>query len=134
MKLLKHHLAHVFGALAVLMQVILPGVAAYAEDRGVDVSHFFCTEGQTLSPEMQAAADELSLLLGETQDADDSFDDEGDCCVLCSGLHADLEKPLDPLSALVRYTQRDSFIPFEVGLVHEAQGPPVGVRGPPNNI
>lgn len=123
--------ARLLAMLAIVLQALLPGSIAVAEARGVDVSRFMCAPTGEMSPETRAAAERIARLLGE-----DLPDEQpsGEHCPLCTLVHGvPLPEPAS-LNAPPAFEREQAFIRFEPGLVHRAQGPPLGSRGPPSHI
>jgi len=123
--------ARFLAMLAIILQALLPGTMAVAESNGVDVSRFMCVPSGEMSPETRAAAERIAKLLGE-----DLPDEQapGDHCPLCTLVHGvPLPEPA-ALNAPPAFEREQSFGRFEPGLVHRAQGPPLGSRGPPFHI
>lgn len=121
-------LARFLAMLAIVLQAFLPGSVAVAESNGLDVSRFMCAPFGETSPETRAAAERIAKLLGE-----DLPDEQpsGGHCPLCTLVHG---VPLPEPAAIVAPTafpREQVFVRFEPGLVREAQGPPLGSRGPP---
>ena len=126
---IRHRAASVFAMLAIVLQVSLPATLAVAESNGVDVSRFICTPSGQVSAEAKAALEELAKLLGE--EAPDHQPLSGHC-PFCTLAHAiPLPEPV-ALAVPAEYASVVDFVRTEPGsLVHEAQGPPLGSRGPP---
>ena len=124
-------LARFLAMLAIILQVFLPGTMAVAESNGVDVSRFMCAPSGEISLETYAAAERIAKLLGEDLPDDPP---SGDHCPLCTLVHGvPLPEPT-ALDAPTAFAREQAFVQFEPGLVREAQGPPLGSRGPPSHI
>lgn len=124
-------LARLLAMLAIILQALMPGTMAVAESNGVDVSRFMCAPSGEMSPETRAAAERIAKLLGE-----DLPDEQpsGDHCPLCTLVHGvPLPQPaaIDPPTTFPR---KQTCVRYEPGLVQQAQGPPLGSRGPPSHI
>lgn len=123
--------ARFLAMLAITLQALLPGSIAVAETKGVYVSRFMCAPSGEMSPETRAAAERIARLLGE-----DLPDEQpsGEHCPLCTLVHGvPLPEPA-ALNATPSFEREQVFVRFEPGLVHRAQGPPLGSRGPPIHI
>jgi hypothetical protein len=124
-------LARFLAMLAIILQAVLPGSLAVGESNGVDVSRFLCAPSGEMSPETRAAAERIARLLGE--DLPDQ-QPTGEHCPLCTLVHGvPLPEPI-ALDAPTAFPREQVFVRFEPGLVHRAQGPPLGSRGPPSHI
>ncbi|ADM08761.1 hypothetical protein PB2503_03427 [Parvularcula bermudensis HTCC2503] len=123
--------ARLLAMLAIVLQAFLPGSMAVAEAKGVDVSRFMCSPSGQLSPDSRAAAEQIARLLGEDVPADQPFDAH---CPLCTLAHSVLAPAPLVVAAPRAFPLEQIFVRFEPGLVREAQGPPVGSRGPPSHI
>lgn len=115
-------------AVLVLLQAALPASLAMAAESGVDPSRFICSPSGQLTPEAKAAAEQIARLLGEVPD--DSPDVE-DHCPHCTLAQQAALPVLVQHIAPTRSADHKIFLRHERGLVHEAQGPPLGSRGPP---
>lgn len=123
--------ARFLAMLAIILQAFLPGSMAVAESSGVDASRFMCAPSGEMSPETRAAAERIAKLLGE-----DLPDEQppGDHCSLCTLVHGvPLPQPA-VFDAPTTFAREKVFVRFEPGLLHQAQGPPLGSRGPPSYI
>lgn len=124
-------LARFLAMLAIILQALLPGTMAVAESNGVDVSRFMCAPSGEMSPETRAAAERIARLLGE-----DLPDEQpsGDHCPLCTIVHGvPLPEPA-AFDAPTAFPREQTCVRYEPGLVQQAQGPPLGSRGPPSHI
>ena len=126
---IRYRAASFFAVLAIVLQGLLPGTLAVAESNGVDVSRFICASSGQVSAEAKAAIEELAKLLGEETPERHSFDGH---CPLCTLVQAmPLPEPVTVAAAAELALVADH-VRYEPGsLVHEAQGPPLGSRGPP---
>lgn len=124
-------LARFAAVLAIILQAFLPGTMAVAESNGVDVSRFMCGPSGEVSPETRAAAERIAKLLGE-----DLPDEQppGDHCPFCTLVHGvPLPQPA-AFDASTAFPREQTCVRYEPGLVQQAQGPPLGSRGPPSHI
>ena len=126
---IRHRAASFFALLAIVLQGLLPGTLAVAEANGVDVSRFICAPSGQLSADAKAAIEALAKLLGEEVPDDQPFDGH---CPYCTLVHAiPLPEPVT-LAAPAEHASVVGSVRYEPGsLVHKAQGPPLGSRGPP---
>lgn len=128
---LLHKVARLLAICALFLQAVLPGTLSYAESRGLDVSDLICTTPGELTPQSRAAVQRLADLLQEEAPEHESSKDH---CPLCTIAHAaPLPAPVILATPLI-VPLDDDFVRFESGLVHKAQGPPIGSRGPPATI
>lgn len=117
--------------LAIVLQAFLPASIAVAESSGFDVSRFVCAPSGEMSPETRAAAERIAKLLGEDLPAEQP---SGDHCPLCTLVHGVPVPEPAAFDAPTAFPREQPFVRFEPGLVREAQGPPLGSRGPPSHI
>lgn len=124
--------ARFFAILAIVAQVLLPGTLAVAASNGIDVSRFICAPSAKLSAEEKAAIEQVATLLGEEAPDGQPFDGH---CPLCTLVHvAPLAEPAI-LAAPAEFTSVTDYLCYEPGdFVRNAQGPPLGSRGPPRHL
>ena len=122
--------ARFLAMLAMVLQVLLPVSMAQAQSQGVDVSRFICAPTGEVSPESRAAAEWIAKLLGEETPDEHSSDRH---CPACTLSHA-AALP-DPITVAVPCAspRGQMSVRYRPGLIREAQGPPVGARGPPSD-
>ena len=127
-----HKAPHLLAAIAACLQIFLPGVMSVARANGIDVTRYICiTPGVEASAEAQAVAAEVAALLGEDNQSNLASVDHCPLCTFAQGA------PL-PAPALVdvpcHYEVSENwFDRYEPGRIQEAQGPPLGSRGPPSH-
>lgn len=125
-------LARCLAVLAVAFQAMVPGMMAYADVQGLDVSRYFCGSSDTLSAGERATVDDIARLLGETPRGQKSG--SGGHCPLCTLSHAVLAAPpvAVPLPCERRFQR--AVIGHAGDPHHDTPGPPVGPRGPPLHV
>lgn len=123
--------ARLFAAIAICVQVLMPGMMAHASDEaGFNPAHLMCLPGQTLTQAEQAIVNELAEALGLPSDMPDKTS-RHEHCALCAFSHAvPLTDPVFPV-AMLRYERARLEPLYQAGIVHPPQGPPVGATGPP---
>ncbi|AXE63967.1 hypothetical protein BBF93_06845 [Hyphomonas sp. CACIAM 19H1] len=121
-------LALFLAMLGMALQVFLPGPMAVAEPDDAGIARFLCVSSGSGAPDVYAAAVHLAELLGE--DAPDQSGHDGHCPACTVPFHEPLPEPVI-LGAPVARFRAGVFVRFEPGLIREAQGPPLGSRGPP---
>lgn len=117
--------------LAIILQAFLPASVAVVESNGFDESRFMCAPSGGMSSETRAAAERIANLLGEDPPAEQPL---GDHCPLCALVHGVPVPEPAAFDAPTAFPREQTFVRFEPGLVREAQGPPLGSRGPPCQI
>ena len=126
-------LARILAISALCLQLLLPATVAMAQENGVDVSQYICvTPGVQPSAKVKAQAARLAALTSDTDDQKPLA--YSGHCPLCSIAHC-APLPTAPditLPAGLRLPR--VYTSYESGIVYEAQGPPVGSRGPPSLI
>ena len=123
--------ARLLAVLAIVLQALLPGSLALAAPEGVDVSHFLCTPSGEISPDARAAAERIARLLGEEPPDDRA---SGEHCSFCTPVQG--APAPDPIIIAVpkAFPLEQGCVRCEPRLVHKAQGPPLGSRGPPSHL
>ena len=124
-------LARFMAMLAMALQVFLPGAVAVAESKGVDVSRFLCAPSGIMSAQSQATVERLAALLDDESDRQQAPDTH---CPLCTLAQSAI--PPEPVAApALAWTPVPCvYVRYEPGFVHQAQGPPLGSRGPPSLV
>ncbi len=129
---IRYRAGRLLAVLAICLQAVLPGTLTVAHASGVDVSRFLCAPaGDALSSEIASAALRIAAL------AQDELPDQqstGDHCALCTLAQGVPLPEVSSLSVPARFVLEDHFAGYEPGLIHKAQGPPLGSRGPPRHI
>ena len=122
------HLLRLLATAIASLQAFLPGVLAFANSQGVDVSKYICTmPGQEISEASKAAAMELAAFIG-SQDEETEISSECGFCTLANSFTLQEQAAV---GIPTQYVQHRGYALYEPGLVIEAQGPPIGSRGPP---
>jgi len=122
-------LARLLAVMAVTLQVLLPGSMAVAGARGDDLSGLMCAPSGEVSAEGRAAAERLAVLLGDEQPHEAPADAH---CGLCTLPYAVPTADRTLVAAPFRFTAKVEPCSYQPGLVHRAQGPPLGSRAPPS--
>lgn len=118
-----------FAAMLVLiLQALLPGMMAGAAPKHLDLSHYLCAPSGELSPELRAGAERIAKLLGEAPPGEPHSGEHCPMCTLAQGAH--LPEPV-MVDLPVTFARDHVVARFKPGLIREAQGPPLGSRGPP---
>lgn len=123
--------ARLLAILAVVLQVLLPGPLAAAQSQGTDLSRFICALDGELSSQTRAMAERLADALDEG--APDHLNPDGHCPLCMLAQAAVLPDPV-LVAAPIRFISETGFVHYLPGIVHKAQGPPLGSRGPPTHL
>jgi hypothetical protein len=121
-------LGRLLAVAAVALQMLLPGSMAVAGANGGDLSRLMCAPSGEISAETRAAAARLAELTGEEGPQEAPSDVH---CALCTPPGA--TGPNDPAQLAVPcvFAIELALTADLPGLVHRAQGPPLGARAPP---
>ncbi|WP_371395817.1 DUF2946 family protein [Fretibacter rubidus] len=118
--------------LIVCWLLLVPSALSFAASNNTDLSSLLCSpSGQPLNPSAKAALRDLSEVLGET---DNEPVPPNEHCEMCTLSTIVLPSPEHSACAATFTKQPPTYIAFETGLVHKAQGPPSGSRAPPTSI
>ena len=118
-------------ALAIALQLALPAGAVMRTGGAVDVSQLLCViPGTTIDDRAEAMLADLAAVLNDSEPPTH----EGSSCPLCTLAYgAPLPDPT-AFSEPARYDEAPFSDTYQPGLVHKANAPPVGSRGPPPSI
>ena len=131
-QVIRNRAARILAMVAICLQAVLPGVVPQAHAKDADFLRILCElPGQELSAEAMAAASLLAELLGEEGPEPVPT---GHSCSLCTLVQSAV-LPMPPVSPepLPAIGQAHP-LPLALNLVHVAEGPPVGSRGPPSHL
>ncbi|MDP3490624.1 MAG: hypothetical protein Q8R71_10845 [Phenylobacterium sp.] len=121
-------LARLLAAMAIALQVLLPGSVALAGTAGGDVSPLICAPSGQVSAEARAAAERLAHLTGDERPGEAPSDDH---CALCTVPYAAAPGDRTLFAAPCRFAVEVEHVSNQPGLIRRTQGPPLGSRAPP---
>lgn len=121
-------LARLLAVMAVTLQVLLPGSMAVAGAKGGDLSGLMCAPSGGVSAESRAATERLAALLGEDPPDETPADEH---CAPCTPPYVGALNDRTLVAVPCRFITEVEHVIHQPGLVHRAQGPPVGSRAPP---
>lgn len=125
-------IAHLCVRLLVCWLLLLPSAVSFDAKYSTDLSTLLCSpSGQPLGPSAEAALKDLSVFLGDTDNDTVPLNKHCEMCTLSTIV---LPSPEHSACAATFTKQPPTYIAFEPGLVHKAQGPPSGSRAPPTSI
>lgn len=122
-------LARLLAVMAVTLQVLLPGSMAVAGANGGDLQVLMCAPSGEVTAEGRAATERLAILLGGEQPDEAPADEH---CAQCTLPYAVPVADRTLVAAPFRFTAKVEPCSYQPGLVHRAQGPPLGSRAPPS--
>lgn len=123
------HTAQFCARLFICLLLLVPSALSYAVPANGSLASLMCSpSGQSLSPEAASNLAELAELLGETSEETETRNSHCDVCTLSFVV---LPSPMQSVSCPALGKGEASYVGYEIGLVHKAQGPPTGSRAPP---
>lgn len=122
-------LARLLAAMAITLQVLLPGSQAVAGVQDGDLSRLMCAPSGEVTAEGRAATERLAILLGDEHPDEAPADAH---CALCTLPYAVPVADRTLVAAPLRFTAKVEPCSYHPRLVHRAQGPPLGSRAPPS--
>ena len=125
--------ARFMAMVAVCLQVILPVAVPLAQAKGVDLSSLICAPyGQDLNAETRAAVLRLATLVDD-ETAPEPVRLDGHCPLCTLSHNVLLPQPVTVVEATSEHGAT-CVPPSDSGPVREAEGPPLGSRGPPTHF